>query len=230
MKQSGFTLIELLISLTLMAVIAVLTWHGLDTLFRTKEYTYERLSKTAILQNIFAQWKFDLDAMQPVNGLSPAGIDFDGQTLRVIRRSGNGQSGLQVIAWTLRSAAQLGQDTGQWMRWVSPPTTESSVLRQAWQQAERWGKTPNSEGLVFQTVLIPLNQWQVTYFLGNAWFNPLSSLFTHEFESSETQTRTKLDKNQPIEAIKLVLDFPTSSGLEGRVTLDWVSPTFTPNQ
>ena len=37
--QRGFTLIELLIAITLMAVLAGLSWRGLDSLMRSRDIT-----------------------------------------------------------------------------------------------------------------------------------------------------------------------------------------------
>ena len=38
-RQRGFTLIELLIAITLMAVLAGLSWRGLDSLMRSRDIT-----------------------------------------------------------------------------------------------------------------------------------------------------------------------------------------------
>jgi general secretion pathway protein J len=207
-SQRGFTLIELLIAITLMAVLAGLSWRGLDSLMRSRDITQAQVNKTAVLQTVLAQWQADLNALQTVPSINDAGVNWDGRTLRLTRRATTwraqgGDAGLWVVAWTQRN--------NQWMRWQSAPVQSRSALQQAWTQAERWGQNPSSNDAAFETLLAPLDAWQLTYFRGNAWTNPLSS-----------------DTGQAVlpDAIRLQLDLPASSGLRGRLTLDWVRPNF----
>jgi general secretion pathway protein J len=89
-----------------------------------------------------------------------------------------------------------------------------AALQQAWANAERWGQNPSADDAAFETTLIPLDAWQLTYFRGNAWTNPLSS-------AGNTTSQGALP-----EAIRLQIDLPASTGLRGRITLDWVRPNF----
>lgn len=216
-RQRGFTLIELLIAITLMAVLTGLSWRGLDTLARTRENTQARIQKIAVVQTVLAQWQADLDAMQAVPKINDAGVLWDGRVLRITRRASTvnadgADAGLWVVGWTQRN--------GQWLRWQSPAITTSIQLRQAWQQAERWGQNPGTDDLVFETVLLPLDQWQLSYFRGNAWTNPLSSA------ASSDGGATSTTNNTPPDAIRLLVDLPAPTGLSGRLTLDWVRPNF----
>ena len=216
-RQRGFTLIELLIAITLMAVLAGLSWRGLDTLARTRENTQARIQKIAVVQTVLAQWQADLDAMQAVPKINDAGVLWDGRVLRITRRASTvnadgADAGLWVVGWTQRN--------GQWLRWQSPAITTSIQLRQAWQQAERWGQNPGTDDLAFETVLLPLDQWQLSYFRGNAWTNPLSSA------ASSDGSATSTSNNTPPDAIRLLVDLPAPTGLSGRLTLDWVRPNF----
>ncbi len=218
-QQRGFTLIELLIAITLMAVLAGLSWRGLDTLARTRESTQTRIQKISVVQTVLAQWQADLDAMQAVPKVNDAGVLWDGRVLRITRRANTltatgADAGLWVVGWTQRN--------GQWLRWQSPAITTSTQLQQAWRQAERWGQNPSTDDRVFETVLLPLDQWQLSYFRGNAWSNPLSSAATTDTSSPGTST----SNNTPPDAIRLLIDVPTQSGLSGRLTLDWVRPNF----
>lgn len=219
-RQGGFTLIELLIAITLMAVLAGLSWRGLDTLARTRENTQARIQKIAVVQTVLAQWQADLDAMQAVAKINDVGVLWDGRVLRITRRASTvtadgADAGLWVVGWTQRN--------GQWLRWQSPAITTSIQLRQAWQQAERWGQNPGTDDLMFETVLLPLDQWQLSYFRGNAWTNPLSSAATIDSTGS---TATSTTNNTPPDAIRLLVDLPAPTGLSGRLTLDWVRPNF----
>jgi general secretion pathway protein J len=215
-KQRGFTLIELLIAITLMAVLAGLSWRGLDSLMRSRDITQAQVEKMAVLQTVLAQWQADLNAAQPVPSITDAGVQWDGRTLRITRRATAWQAdgadaGLWVVAWTLRN--------NQWLRWQSSPVQTRAALQQAWANAERWGQNPSSDDAALETALIPLDAWQLTYFRGNAWTNPLSS------SGGTSETNTTGQGALP-DAIRLQIELPATTGVRGRITLDWVRPNF----
>ncbi len=219
-RQRGFTLIELLIAITLMAVLAGLSWRGLDSLMRSRDITQAQVDKTAVLQTVLAQWQSDLNAVQPVAGIADAGVQWDGRTLRLARRAtawrpDGGDAGLWVIAWTLRN--------NQWLRWQSAPVQTRAAMQQAWTQAERWGQNPSSDDAIFETVLTPLEAWQLTYFRGNAWTNPLSSAGNTD---ASGRAANPAGQGALPDAIRLQIDLPASTGSRGRLTLDWVRPNF----
>jgi general secretion pathway protein J len=229
-RQRGFTLIELLIAITLMAVLAGLSWRGLDSLMRSRDITQAQVDKTAVLQTVLAQWQADLNAVQPVTGISDAGVQWDGRTLRLMRRAtawraDGTDAGLWVVAWTLRD--------NQWLRWQSAPLQTRAALQQAWINAERWGQNPSSDDALLETQLIPLDAWQLTYFRGNAWTNPLSSAGNSDTgnnaagsTSGLTQQTNTTSQGVLPDAIRLQVDLPAITGVRGRITLDWVRPNF----
>ena len=215
-SQKGFTLIELLIAITLMAVLAGLSWRGLDSLLRSRDITQAQVDQTAVLQTVLAQWQTDLNAVQTVPSMSDAGVQWDGRTLRLTRRATNWHAdgadpGLWVVAWTLRG--------NQWLRWQSAPVQTRAGFEQAWANAERWGQNPSADDAAFETPLLTLDAWQLTYFRGNAWTNPLSSA------GSTDSARTANSGTLP-DAIRLQIDLPASTNVRGRITLDWVRPNF----
>nr|WP_315261204.1 prepilin-type N-terminal cleavage/methylation domain-containing protein [uncultured Limnohabitans sp.] len=225
-KQKGFTLIELLIAITLMAVLAGLSWRGLDSLMRSRDITQVQVDKTAVLQTVLAQWQADLNAVQPVPSIADAGVLWDGRTLRLTRRAtvwraDGADAGLWVVAWTLRD--------NQWLRWQSAPLQTRADLQQAWANAERWGQNPSADDAAYASTLIPIDAWQLTYFRGNAWTNPLSSAGNSDTNnnavSGTPQTSTTGQGALP-DAIRLQIDLPASTGVRGRITLDWVRPNF----
>jgi general secretion pathway protein J len=217
-KQKGFTLIELLVAITLMAVMAGLGWRGLDGLMRSRDINQTRVDQTAIMQTVLAQWRSDLDHMTSVPSISDAGLAWDGQTLRVTRLASTplldgSDAGLWVVAWTRRD--------GLWWRWQSPALQDRRSLLEAWTRAERWGKNASADDQNFETALIAIDQWQISYFRGNAWTNPLSSATS----------------NSPPDAIRLVVDLsnkslPTAStqSLQGRLSIDWIRTNFSNNK
>jgi general secretion pathway protein J len=217
--QKGFTLIELLIAITLMAVLAGLSWRGIDGLVRTRDVTQTRVNQVAVVQTVLAQWQADLEALQ-TSSVSVSGLQWDGRVLRIVRRASNWRAdgsdpGLWVVGWTRRG---VGNDsTGQWVRWQSPALQNVAQLKQAWTQAERWGQNRSDDDALRETPLLPLLQWQITYFRGNAWVNPLSSAGGTNNDAANT--------DMP-DAIRLQINLPNSTGVNGRLTLDWVRPNF----
>ena len=219
--QKGFTLIELLIAITLMAVLAGLSWRGIDGLMRTRDVTQTRVNQVAVVQTVLAQWQADLEALQ-TSSVSVSGLQWDGRVLRMVRRASNWRAdgsdpGLWVVGWTRRGAGNVNDSTGQWVRWQSPALQDVAQLKQSWAQAERWGQNRSDDDALRETPLLPLLQWQITYFRGNAWVNPLSSAGGTNNDAANT--------DMP-DAIRLQIDLPNSTGVNGRLTLDWVRPNF----
>ena len=242
-KQQGFTLIELLVAITLMAVMAGLGWRGLDGLMRSRDINQTRVDQTAVLQTVLAQWRSDLDHMTAVPSVSDAGLVWDGQTLRITRRASTslvagGDAGLWVVAWTRRD--------GRWWRWQSPATQDKRSLLEAWTRAERWGKNASADDQNFETPLVAIDQWQISYFRGNTWTNPLSSAGVNAGANASANTSANNNSgpvtgtttsNSPPDAVRLVLDLSNKSlstaptqALKGRLSLDWIRPNFSNNK
>lgn len=241
-KQQGFTLIELLIAITLMAVMAGLGWRGLDGLMRSRDINQTRVDQTAVLQTVLAQWRSDLDHMTAVPSISDAGLAWDGQTLRITRRASTpmadgSDAGLWVVAWTRRD--------GLWWRWQSPALQNRRSMLEAWTRAERWGKNAGADDQNFETPLVAVDQWQISYFRGNAWTNPLSSASSNAGSvTSNSSTpdairlvidlRNNVNKqveeqaNRSINAALTPLASPQAQ--QGRLSIDWIRPNFSNNK
>ena len=69
------------------------------------------------------------------------------------------------------------------------------------------------------TVLLPVRNWQLLYFRGNSWSNPLSSTTT----SSSTDANNPTSVTLP-DGIRLSLELPAPGALSGAITSDWVNP------
>jgi general secretion pathway protein J len=210
MKASkGFTLIEVLVASAILALMALISWRGIDGMFKTQMALQSRSDATQTLQVGLAQWRTDLDNMVVLQG-TPA-LDWDGRVLRITRQhSQDPQAGVQVVAWTLGK--------GQWTRWQSEPLTQSEAWTQAWTQAQIWAESAgNLKVNTAREVLIhPVQSWQIYYHRDGAWSNPLSSA-----------TLAKSNVQNLPEGVRLVLGLADSTQLQGKLTLDWVRPTFT---
>lgn len=82
--QAGFTLVEVLVALLIMAIVAALSWQGIDAIVRSRDISSQRLEQQLRLQSVIAQWEADLAEIQD-SGIVPA-LQFDGASLRLTRR------------------------------------------------------------------------------------------------------------------------------------------------
>ena len=90
---------------------------------------------------------------------------------KVRRNATDDSAGVLVAAWSRR----VVDGKGQWLRWQSPPLTSRGQLQEAWQQAARWAQNPGDAEREREVTVVPLDEWQIFYFRGDAWSNPLSS-------------------------------------------------------
>ena len=216
MKASkGFTLIEVLVASAILALMALISWRGLDGMFKTQTALQTRSDATQNLQMGMAQWRTDLDNMLVLQG-TPA-LEWDGRVLRITRQhSQDPKAGVQVVAWTLGN--------GQWTRWQSEPLMQNDAWTQAWNLAQIWAESAgNLKANTAQEVVIhPLQTWQIYFHRDGAWTNALSSDVN---TNSNTNGKSSL-QNLP-EGLRLVLELADRPEIQGKVTMDWVRPTFT---
>jgi general secretion pathway protein J len=219
----GFTLIELLVAITVMALMAVLSWRGIEGMSRAQNQLQTRADDALALQVALSQWRSDLDAMVELRG-TPA-LDWDGRVLRITRRHAlPDPAQLQVAAWTLRGEGAQGT----WQRWQSGPLSQRKDWLEAWSRAQIWGQTPSAAERPFEVNLRPLSQWQIFYYRGTAWTNPLSSEGNVPAIPNTAPTPAPAAAVSP-DGIRLVVDLPPGQGLAGKITLDWIKPTLTGN-
>ena len=236
----GFTLIEVLVALVAMALMAGLGWRGLDGLLRAREASQQRVDHMAVMHTALAQWQSDLDTALSVPG-EPGlpGLSWDGRVLRVLRRASvpddNGaDAGLWVVSWTVRplspeEAQAIGlspQDPPTaWVRTQAPASTNRQHLQAHWAAAAPGGRDTRlvsgsapapALGPTATAVLFPAQQWQLFYFRGDAWSNPLSS---------SGAVGAGQDASLP-DGVRLLLTLPEGTSPGGTITLDWVRPAF----
>ncbi|ODS93297.1 MAG: general secretion pathway protein GspJ [Comamonas sp. SCN 65-56] len=221
-RRRGFTLVELLVAIAVLALLALVSWRGLDAMVRAQHQTREHADAVATLQTVLDQWGADLDAVQTLEHASA--IAWDGQALRLTRRSSRADdAGVIVVAWALRDVD--GSD--QWLRWQSAPVATREQWSAAWQQAASWARTPDAATRRSETVLLPLAGWQLFFYRDGAWANALSTGATGAVPGVLTPTPaagTSATAALP-EGLRLQLDLPAGGTLSGRITRDWVNPT-----
>ncbi len=215
-RSCGFTLIELLVAISVMALLAVMSWRGLDGMARSQAQTSQRADEVLNLQAGLGQWKVDLDSLTQTPQISS--MDWDGRVLRLTRRATSESDGLMVVAWARRE-----ETGGQWLRWQSPVFRTVGGWNDAWTRAIVWSQTASAEDRVREVKVSPLNNWQLFYYRGNAWSNPLSSDgvgASGGIGGVPTGAPTAIP-----DGIRLVLDLPPGQAINGRLTMDWVRPT-----
>jgi general secretion pathway protein J len=213
-RLRGFTLIELLVAIGIMALMAGLSWRGLDGMARTQTQLQQRADTLLTLQAGLSQWTADLDALVQLPK-TPA-LDWDGRALRITRRSTvSAGDGLLVVAWTRRSV----DGVGQWLRWQSAPLLSRGALQTAWAKAAQWAQNPGEDDKKYEVRVVALDQWAVFYYRADAWTNPLSSDAAPPPSVGEKSVGTDLALP---DGVRLVLTLPAGAALGETLTRDWV--------
>ena len=211
-RAGGFTLIELLVAISLMALMTVMSWRGLDGMTRAQAQMQQHSDSVLTLQAGLAQWGADLDA-QAVQPNTPS-LEWDGRALRILRHgTASPGEGLTVVAWSRRTI----EGNGQWLRWQSPPVTTRAQLQQAWQRAALWGQNPSDEDRKREVRIAALDSWQIFYYRSDAWSNPLSS-------AGVATPGKPADTLVTPDGVRLVLALAPGQAISGSVTRDWLRP------
>ncbi len=226
-KQSrGFTLIEVLVAISVMALMSLMAWRGLDGMLRTQSSLQDRSDEIRTLQAGLAQWQTDLDMLAELQG-TPS-WDWDGKVLRMTRRTGNTHlstrdetalASVRVVAWTWRNDPGR-PGGGDWQRWQSSPLIQKTDWQTAWDLAQQWSHTPSEATRDGQVQIHALTAWHVFVHRGGSWTNPLSSdAVTPDGAAGGTPNSATPD------GVRLVLTLPPGPAGQGALTLDWVRPT-----
>jgi general secretion pathway protein J len=127
----GFTLVELLVAISILAMVAVLGWRGLDGIVRARVSLTEQMEVTRGMQLAFAQMQSDCEHI-PADGVllgQRPYLLFDADRLTMVRMSlvENEPSRLQVVSYRLRD--------GVLMRRESATTRNMTELDVMWKAA-----------------------------------------------------------------------------------------------
>ncbi|MGV0960211.1 MAG: PulJ/GspJ family protein [Limnohabitans sp.] len=216
-RLNGFTLIEVLVAISVMALMSLMTWRGIDGMLRTQSGLQTRADDIRTLQAGLAQWQTDLDQSLELPGTP--GWDWNGQVLRLTRRANTQAESVQVVAWTWRiDPGRPGG--GDWQRWQSSPLSLRSDWQAAWRLAEQWGQTPDPQTRAAQVNIHPLGGWQIFVHRGGDWTNPLSNAAVNPGTAPPAPAASSTP-----DGVRLILNLPQGPAGAGLLTLDWVRPT-----
>ncbi|HEY1151437.1 MAG TPA: prepilin-type N-terminal cleavage/methylation domain-containing protein [Pseudoduganella sp.] len=127
----GFTLVELLVAITVLAIVAVLGWRGLDGIVRSREQLTAQMEQTRGIQLAFAQLQSDLEQIADKGTVlnNHQNLMADNTRLVFIRTvlTENAPTQLQVVSYRIRD--------GILSRRESPSTRDLVQLDALWQAA-----------------------------------------------------------------------------------------------
>jgi general secretion pathway protein J len=222
--QRGFTLVELLLALFAMALLAIMSWRGLDGMTRSQAQTQARADEVLTLQVGLAQWAADLDAL--IQLPQTTALDWNGRVLRLTRRgTASVTDGALVVGWTRR----VVDGNGTWLRWQSPQVRTRGELEEAWQKADIWSVNAGDDEKRHEVAVTPVADWQIFYFRENAWTNAQSSAdrATSAIPSAASPVSVPAAQSTTAlpDGVRLVLNLPPGQAISGTLTRDWVRPT-----
>ena len=138
MGARGFTLIELLVAIAIMAVIAVLSWRGLDQIIRGRETITNAMEEERVFAQLFDQMRIDVRHAASDDEAGQAAVSLSGNVLQVVREMvlPGAAPRLQVVRYRVSN--------GRVTRYASPPLGNLGDLRRALRgtEGEGWSAIP----------------------------------------------------------------------------------------
>lgn len=194
----GFTLIEVLIAMSIMAIVAIMSWQGVDAIVRARDVSETHLNRLLRLNTVLAQFKQDLAS---VHGI-PDAFQYDGARLTLVRDT---PGGVQVVVWALRNDA--------WFRWAGPVVTSRRGLED--QRIASRGLLGNERGQL--KAFAGISQIQIYCGRSGSVSNCQSSSVSAPAPGASAAEANQVDSATP-DFVQLQLTFAPDSGLAGTAT------------
>lgn len=153
-RSRGFTLVELLVAISILAMVAVLGWRGLDGIVRARVALTEQMENTRGMQLAFAQMQSDCEsaARDLLENRPFLQIDEDRLTLVRTVLTENEPSRLQVVSYRIVNGALIRRE--------SNPTRDLVQLDVLWQAALTDADTTPPVALHHGVAGMQLLMWQ----------------------------------------------------------------------
>ena len=164
-QQRGLTLVELLVAISVLAIVAVLGWRGLDSIVRARITLTGDLEQTRGMQLTFAQLQSDcLHLASSTILLNRSAIIAKPEQLNIVRTvfSEGLPSRFQVVSYQVKD--------GVLMRRESAATRDLKELNAIWQSAINNAETTPAVNLQSGVSTMNMRLWLNG---GNGWSNPV---------------------------------------------------------
>jgi len=155
--QRGFTLIELLVAIAILAVIAVLSWRGLDQIIRGRQTITNAMEDERVFAQLFDQMRIDARHAASDDEAGQAAVSVSGNVLQIVRELDMPGTAprLQVVRYRVAD--------GRVIRFASPPLANVGELQRALRggEEENWSAVPlmGGVGSISARLFVPKVGW-----------------------------------------------------------------------
>jgi general secretion pathway protein J len=165
--SGGFTLIELLVAITILAIVAVMGWRGLDSIIRVRTALDGEMRQMGDIQLVFAQMQND--CMQVVSAGELPGraylVTGDGSLTLLRAVSSDSQpTQFEIVSYRYKDGILVRKET--------LPTRDLATLDSLWQTAVADGSVEN--GIKLHANLEGIN---LRSYRNGAWLGPSPAEF-----------------------------------------------------
>ncbi|MDR0240819.1 MAG: prepilin-type N-terminal cleavage/methylation domain-containing protein [Burkholderia sp.] len=154
-RARGFTLIEMLVAIALLAVIALLSWRGLDATIRGRDDIASNLAQTRLLGRYFSQLQFDLTNLVTADEVFGPPLRIRPNDLVMVRHLGvgGGPAQMQVVRYQLKGR--------ELVRSASQPLASLADVEDALQHMDAFARVvvSNDARTMQLSVWIPPGGW-----------------------------------------------------------------------
>nr|WP_245253968.1 prepilin-type N-terminal cleavage/methylation domain-containing protein [Paraburkholderia sp. LEh10] len=153
----GFTLIELLVAIAILAVIAVLSWRGLDQIIRGRQTITNAMEDERVFAQLFDQMRIDVRNAASDDEVGEPAVGVQSNTLQIVRyaRTPGVAPRLVVVRYRITN--------GRIIRYASPPLGNVGEVRRALGggENENWGSVPlmGGVGAISARMYVPKVGW-----------------------------------------------------------------------
>jgi general secretion pathway protein J len=155
----GFTLIELLVAIAILAVIAVLSWRGLDQIIRGRQTITNAMEDERVFAQLFDQMRIDARQAASDDEAGQPAVSVGGSVLQIVRslNAPGVAPRLQVVRYRIVD--------GRIIRYASPPLANLGEVRRALNGGgnDDWNAVPlmGGVGAISARVYVPKVGWTV---------------------------------------------------------------------